>query len=109
MSQWVEDLPAVATILTRSQSRWTAASAMDPGCRDAIPYRAPTPWALPPARADRGPWSCRWLHKSCGMPFAKIAAVFAELHLTVNLGALSQALDFMADESFATCGALREE
>lgn len=110
MAQWVEDLPEVATILTRFDISVGCCA----GCGRRVQGRDPeqSSDALGAAACQVGPRALSlagWLHKSCGMPLAKICALFAQFHLAVTPGGLSQAMDRMADKSFATYEALKAE
>jgi transposase len=110
MAQWVEDLPDIATILTRFD--------ISVGCCGRCGRRVQgrdaeqSSDALGAAACQVGPRALAlagWLHKSCGMPLAKICALYAQFHLAVTPGGLSQAMDRMATKSFATYNALKTE
>ena len=110
MAQWVEDLPEVATILTRFDISVGCCA----GCGRRVQGRdrQQSSDALGAAACQVGPRALAlagWLHKSCGMPLAKICALFAQFQLMVTPGGLSQAMDRMADRSFATYEALKVE
>jgi transposase len=110
MAQWVEDLPDIATIL----SRFDIAVGCCAGCGRRVQGRdaEQSSDALGAAASQVGPRALAlagWLHKSCGMPLAKVCALFAQFHLAVTPGGLSQAMDRMADKSFATYEALKTE
>jgi len=110
MAQWVEDLPDVATVLTR----FDVAVGCCAGCGRRVQGRSPeqSSDALGAAACQVGPRAlalAAWLHKSCGMPLAKICALYAQFHLAVTPGGLSQAMDRIADKSFATYEALKAE
>lgn len=110
MAQWVEDLPEVATILTRFDISVGCCA----GCGRRVQGRDPqqSSDSLGAAACQVGPRALSlagWLHKSCGMPLAKICALYAQFHLAVTPGGLSQAMDRMADKSFATYEALKAE
>ena len=110
MAQWVEDLPDIATILTR----FDVAVGCCAGCGRRVQGRdaEQSSDALGAAASQVGPRAlalAAWLHKSCGMPLAKICALYAQFHLAVTPGGLSQAMDRMATKSFATYEALKAE
>lgn len=110
MAQWVEDLPDIATIVTR----FDVSVGCCAGCGRRVQGRDPeqSSDALGAAGAQVGPRAlalAAWLHKSCGMPLAKICALYAQFHMTVTPGGLSQAMDRMATKSFATYEALKAE
>jgi len=110
MAQWVEDLPEIATILTR----FDVAVGCCAGCGRRVQGRdaEQSSDALGAAASQVGPRAlslAAWLHKSCGMPLAKICAMYAQFNLKVTPGGLSQAMDRMADKSFATYEALKTE
>jgi transposase len=110
MAQWVEDLPDIATILTR----FDIAVGCCAGCGRRVQGRdvEQSSDAVGAAASQVGPRALAlagWLHKSCGMPLAKICALFAQFHLKVTPGGLSQAMDRMATKSFATYEALKAE
>ena len=110
MSQWVEDLPDIATILTR----FDVSVGCCAGCGRRVQGRdgEQSSDALGAAAAQVGPRAlalAAWLHKACGMPLAKICALYSQFHLAVTPGGLSQAMDRMATKSFATYEALKEE
>jgi len=110
MDQWVEDLPEIATILTR----FDVAVGCCAGCGRRVQGHdaEQSSDAVGAAASQVGPRAlalAAWLHKSCGMPLAKICALFAQFHLKVTPGGLSQAMDRMADKSFATYEALKAE
>ncbi len=110
MAQWVEDLPDIATVLTR----FDIAVGCCAGCGRRVQGRdvEQSSDAVGAAASQVGPRALAlagWLHKSCGMPLAKICALYAQFHLVVTPGGLSQAMDRMADKSFATYEALKTE
>jgi transposase len=110
MAQWVEDLPEVATILTRFDISVGCCA----GCGRRVQGRDPqqSSDAVGAAACQVGPRALAlagWLHKSCGMPLAKVCALYAQFHLAVTPGGLSQPMDRMADKSFATYEALKVE
>jgi transposase len=110
MAQWVEDLPDIATIRTR----FDVAVGCCAGCGRRVQGRdaEQSSDALGAAASQVGPRAlslAAWLHKSCGMPLAKVCALFAQFHLVVSPGGLSQAMDRMGGKSFATYEALKSE
>jgi transposase len=110
MAQWVEDLPDIATILTRFDIAVGCCAGR--GRRVQGRDAEQSSDAVGAAASQVGPRAlalAAWLHKSCGMPLGKICALYAQLHLTVTPGGLSQAMDRMATKSFATYEALKTE
>ena len=68
--------------------------------------------ALGAAASQLGPRAiatAAWLHKTAGMPLAKICALYATLGLAVTPGALAQAMDRMAAKAALTYEALKAE
>ena len=110
MAQWVEDLPDIATILTR----FDIAVGCCAGCGRRVQGRdaEQSSDAVGAAASQVGPRAlalAAWLHKSCGMPLAKVCALYNQFHLNVTPGGLSQAMDRMATKSYATYEALKAE
>jgi transposase len=108
--QFVEDLPEPTTVLTRFDV--AIGVCCDCGRRVQGHHPEQTSDALGAAACQIGPRAlatAAWLHKVCGMPLAKICAHFAGLGLTVTPGALSQAMDRLADKGAVTYEALKAE
>jgi len=110
MSQWVEDLPDIATILTRFDVTVGCCA----GCGRRVQGRdaEQTSDALGAAASQVGPRAlslAAWLHKSCGMPLAKICALFGHFDLKVTPGGLAQTMDRLAERSTSTYEALKAE
>jgi transposase len=108
--QFVEDLPEPITVLTRFDIAIGVCSC----CGRRVQGRHPeqTSDALGAAASQLGPRAlaiAAWLHKHCGMPLAKICALFAQLGLSVTPGALAQAMDRLARKGAATYEALKTE
>jgi transposase len=109
-AQFVEDLPEPTTVLTRFDIAVGACVA----CGRRVQGRHPqqTSEALGAAAAQIGPRAlatAAWLHKSCGLPLAKICALYANLGLSVTPGALAQAMDRLAAKGATTYEALKAE
>jgi transposase len=109
-SQFVEDLPDPTTVLTRFDIAVGACA----GCGRRVQGRhlEQTSDAIGAAAAQIGPRAmstAAWLHKSCGLPLAKICALYANLGLSVTPGALAQAMDRLAGKGAATYEALKAE
>jgi transposase len=108
--QWMEDLPEPVTILTRFDVAIGACC----GCGRRVQGRHPEQIsdALGAAASQLGPRAiatAAWLHKTAGMPLAKICALYATLGLAVTPGALAQAMDRMAAKAALTYEALKAE
>jgi len=108
--QWMEDLPEPVTILTRFDVAIGACC----GCGRRVQGRHPEQIsdALGAAASQLGPravTTAAWLHKTAGMPLAKICAMYATLGLTVTPGALAQAMDRLAAKAGLTYEALKAE
>lgn len=108
--QWMEDLPEPITILTR----FNVAVGACCGCGRRLQGRHPEQIsdALGAAGSQLGPRAiatAAWLHKTAGMPLAKICALYATLGLSVTPGALAQAMDRLASKSALTYEALKAE
>jgi transposase len=108
--QFVEDLPEPTTVLTR----FDIAVGVCAACGRRVQGRHPeqTSDALGAAASQIGPRALAtgaWLHKSCGLPLAKICALYANLGLSVTPGALAQAMDRLAAKGAATYEALKAE
>jgi transposase len=109
-AQWMEDLPEPTTVLTL----FNVAVGACCGCGRRVQGRHPEQIsdALGAAASQLGPRAiatAAWLHKTAGMPLAKICALYATLGLTVTAGALSQAMDRLASKSGLTYEALKAE
>jgi hypothetical protein len=87
MAQRVEDLPEIATILTRFD--------IAVGCCACCVRRVQgrdaeqSSDALGAAACQVGPQAlslAAWLHKSCEMPLAKVCVQYAQFHLAVTPG-----------------------
>jgi transposase len=108
--QFVEDLPEPITVLTRFDIAVGVCSCC--GRRVQGRHAEQTSDALGAAAAQIGPRAlatAAWLHKTCGMPLAKICALYANLGLSVTAGALAQAMDRLAGKGAATYEALKAE
>lgn len=108
--QWMEDLPEPQTLLTRFDVAIGACC----GCGRRIQGRHPEQIsdALGAAASLLGPRAiatAAWLHKTAGMPLAKICALYATLGLMVTPGALAQAMDRLAAKAGLTYEALKAE
>jgi transposase len=108
--QFVEDLPEPTTVLTRFDIAVGACA----GCGRRVQGRHPeqTSDAIGAAACQIGPRAlatAAWLHKTCGMPLAKICALYANLGLSVTPGALAQAMDRLAAKGATTYEALKSE
>lgn len=106
----MEDLPEPTTVLTR----FDVAVGVCADCGSRVQGRHPnqTSDALGAASCQIGPRAlstAAWLHKSCGMPLAKICRHFAGLGLSVTPGALAQAMARLARKGAPTYEALKEE
>lgn len=109
-AQWMEDLPHPVTIVTRFDVAIGACC----GCGRRLQGRHPEQIsdALGAAASQLGPRAiatAAWLHKTAGMPLAKICALYATLGLSVTPGALAQAMDRLAAKSGLTYEALKAE
>jgi transposase len=108
--QFVEDLPEPTTVLTRFDIAVGVCSCC--GRRVQGRHLEQTSDALGAAAAQIGPRAlatAAWLHKTCGVPLAKICALYANLGLSVTPGALAQAMDRLAAKGAATYAALKAE
>ncbi len=110
MAQWVEDLPEPATVLTRFDV--VVGCCAGCGLRVQGRHAEQSSDALGAAASQVGPRAlatAAWLHKACGLPLAKICALFAHMGLRVTPGGLSQAMGRMAARSGVTYEALKAE
>jgi transposase len=108
--QFVEDLPEPTTVLTRFDIAVGACASC--GRRVQGHHPEQTSDAIGAAAAQIGPRAlatAAWLHKTCGMPLAKICALYANLGLSVTPGGLAQAMDRLAAKGAATYEALKAE
>jgi transposase len=109
-SQFVEDLPEPTTVLTRFDIAVGACA----GCGRRVQGRHPeqSSDAIGAAAAQIGPRAlatAAWLHKTGGLPLAKVCALYTYLGLSVTPGALAQSMDRLAAKGAATYEALKAE